>query len=87
MAFLYLMEVKENIDSIMVDDLEKSYFLMLLKSIVINIQALINLGFIKNDITIQLNRELICLSVYNLIKKLEFNKINNEQGKQLINRL
>lgn len=46
-GFLYLMEVKENIDSFLVNDLENSYFKEYLKTMLIHIDALKELGLLK----------------------------------------
>ena len=82
-AFLYLMEVYENIDTITIEQLRSSYFKNNLKTIIMNIESLIELDLIKTSIYIDLNDEPSLENVYNIIKNIEF-KSSNKNIKKLI---
>ena len=86
-GFLYLMEVKENIDSFLVSDLENSYFKEYLKTMLIHIDALKELGIIKSNILIDLNNDLNVASVLEIIKNIEFNVYEKEKVNELVKRL
>lgn len=78
-AMLYILEIMENIDNITVEDLNNSYFEDYLKSIIININALINLNIITTDLQINLSQNLTCENVLNIIKGIKFNIKNKEE--------
>ena len=86
-GFLYLMEVKENIDSFLVNDLENSYFKEYLKTMLIHIDALKELGIIKGNILIDLNNDLNVASVLEIIKNIEFNVYEKEKVNELVKKL
>lgn len=82
LAFLYLLEVYENKDLISDYDFSDSYFASNLKTIVIIVKSLINLGVIENNISIEINDEISLENVLDIISKIKFNKTKED-----INRL
>ena len=83
-SFIYLLEVKENIDKIDIERLKISYFADNIKSIVLSINALCELGFIKKDLIIDLNTDLSVDSVLEIIKRIEFNEFNKGKVKEML---
>lgn len=86
-AFLYLMELIENIDSIDEYDLENSYFVDSLKTILVHIEVLRELGIIESNVLIDLNQELSVSSILEIIKTIEFNKFSKEESLELVKKL
>lgn len=86
-AFLYLMELIENIDNLNVFDLENSYFIDSLKTILMHIEVLRKLEIIKGNVLIDLSQELSLSSILEIIKTIEFNKFSKEDSLKLIKSL
>lgn len=87
MAFLYLMEIKENIDSIDVKDLENSYFVDSIKAVLVHIDVMRQLGLIKSNVLVELNDDLSVSNVLEIIRTLEFNKVSKEDSLELVKKL
>ena len=87
MAFLYLMEIKENIDCIDVKDLENSYFVDSIKAVLVHIDVMRQLGLIKSNVLVELNEDLSISNVLEIIKTLEFNKVSKEESFELVKKL
>jgi len=83
-SFIYLLEVKENIDNIDVNKLKGSYFSSNIKSVVLALNALYELDFIKKDLIIDLNNDLSVENVLKIIKRIEFNKFTDEKVKDIL---
>ena len=81
------MEIYENKDIITLEELEDSYFADNLKSIVICIKSLQDIGLIECNYLIELVSELSCSIVFDMIKNIEFSKIKEGQVKELIKSL
>ena len=73
-AFLYLMEVYENIPYITREELEKSYFSCCLKSIVWWINNLIEEDIIECSYVVSLREEITLDTVIDMIKNIVFKK-------------
>ena len=84
LAFLYIMEIYENKEIITIDQLENSYFADNLKSIVICIKSLQELGLINCNYLIDIVEELSCKIVFDMIKNIEFRDLQEEQVKELV---
>lgn len=87
LAFLYIMEVYENKDTITLEELENSYFKDNLKSIIICLKGLSEIGLIKLNYSFDLVEELNCGLVLDIIRNIKFNKIQEEQANKLVKRL
>ena len=87
LAFLYVMEVYENKDTITLEELENSYFKDNLKSIIICLKGLSEIGLIKLNYSFDLVEELNCGLVLDIIRNIKFNKIQEEQEKELVKRI
>lgn len=83
-SLLYLLIVKNNIDNFSEKDFNESYFKHNLKSIILNISILGDLGIINNNKTIDISIEPNISNILNIIKKIEFNSYNEEHIKKLI---
>ena len=83
-SFIYLLEVKENIDNIDINKLKNGYFSSNIKSVILSLNALSELGFIKKDLIIDLNTDLSVENILEIIKRIEFNKFSNEKVKELL---
>lgn len=83
-SFIYLLEVKENIDNIDINKLKNGYFSSNIKSVILSLNALSELGFIEKDLIIDLNTDLSVENVLEIIKRIEFNKFSNEKVKELL---
>ena len=66
-AFIYLFEAIENIDDIEIQRLENSYFKMHLKSIMMYIKSLIDLGLFSCNIYFELTNDVDLVYVLNII--------------------
>ena len=86
-AFLYLMELIENIDNIDEYDLENSYFVDSLKTILVHIEILRELGIIESNVLVDLNQELSVSSILEIIKTIEFNKFSKKESLELVKKL
>ena len=86
-AFLYLFELKENINELTIDKLKNSYVNDYLKSILININVLQELGLIKSNLIRDLNEDLSLESVLNLIREMEFVYVSKENMKEYIKKI
>ena len=78
------MEVYENKDIINIEELEDTYFADNLKSIVICIKSLQDIGLIECNYLIDLVDNLSCSVVFDMIKSVKFNKFQQEQVKELV---
>ena len=83
-SILYLLVVKHNIDTLTEEHLKNSYFKDNLKSIILNINTLHELGIFKNSVTIYSDDILTIPYVLNLIKSIEFNKFDTVNVKRLV---
>lgn len=86
-GFLYLMEIKENIDSIDVKDLENSYFVDSIKAVLVHIDVMRQLGLIKSNVLVELNEDLSVNNVLEIIRTLEFSKVSKEDSLELVKKL
>lgn len=82
-ASVYALEVKENESEVTKERLEDSYFDDLKKSIMLFINALIENGYVKNNMIVELSKEGTTEEILELIRSLEFNKLTQEQVKEL----
>lgn len=87
LAFLYFMEVYENKDSVTLEELQDSYFADNLKSIVICIKSLQEIGLIECNYLIDLVEDLSCSVVFDMIKNIEFKQVLKENVKMIIKTL
>ena len=87
LAFLYIMEVYENKDTITLEELENSYFKDNLKSIIICLKGLSEIGLINLNYSFDLVEDLNCGLVLDIIKNIKFNKLPEEQLKELVKRI
>ena len=70
-SFLYLMELYENRDSISIDELNNSYCTDIIRSILINLKSLINIGLFENNIELELNNDVNVEMLFNIINSLK----------------
>lgn len=82
-ASVYALEVKENESEATVERLQDSYFEDLKKSILLFINALVESGYVKDNIITELTDTENTEEILNLIKNLEFKKISLEDAKEL----
>lgn len=82
-AGVYALEVKENESKVTVERLQDSYFEDLKKSILLFINALVESGYVKDNIITELTDTENTEEILNLIKNLEFKKISLEDAKEL----
>lgn len=82
-ASVYALEVKENESEVTVERLQDSYFEDLKKSILLFINALVESGYVKDNIITELTDTENTEEILNLIKNLEFKKISLEDEKEL----
>lgn len=82
-ASVYALEVKENESEVTVERLQDSYFEDLKKSILLFINALVESGYVKDNIITELTNTENTEEILNLIKNLEFKKISLEDAKEL----
>ena len=83
-SLLYLFEVIENKDSIDIRILENAYFKDNIKSIILGIKSLQELGILENNINLYLDSDISIINVVNVIKELRVKKIDLEESKKLI---
>lgn len=82
-AGVYMLEVKEKEAEVTPERLEDSYFADLKKSIMLFINALIENGYVKNNMIVELSKEGSTEEILSLIRSLEFNKLSKEQAQEL----
>lgn len=82
-ASLYALEVKENESEVTVERLQDSYFEDLKKSILLFINALVESGYVKDNIITELTDTENTEEILNLIKNLEFKKMPLKDAKGL----
>ena len=82
-ASLYALEVKENESEVTVERLQDSYFEDLKKSILLFINALVESGYVKDNIITELTDTENTEEILNLIKNLEFKKMSLKDAKGL----
>lgn len=85
-TLLYLLEIKENISNININDLSNSYVSKNLKSFLITINALNSLNLIE-PISIDLFHQLTLENILSMISQIEFKTFTNEQTKELIKKI
>ena len=85
-TLLYLLEIKENISNININDLSNSYVSKNLKSFLITINALNSLNLIE-PISIDLFHQLTLENILSMILQIEFKTFTNEQTKELIKKI
>ncbi len=73
LSLIYLLELKENIDSIDINKIKKSYINSSIKSILSSISELENDGLIKSNNSFDIE-DLSLENLLNIIKNIEFNK-------------
>ena len=83
-SLLYLFEVIENKDSIDIKILENGYFKDNIKSIILGIKSLQELGILENNINLYLDSDISIINVVKVIKELRVKKIDLEESKKLI---
>jgi len=83
-CILYLFVIKSNIDNINVNKLNESYFKDNLKTILLHILALNDIKIIKNAPNVNFDDNITVESIFNMIKEIEFNKLDKEKVKNLI---
>lgn len=86
LSFAFLLEVKENINSITKEDLSNSYFSQNIKSIITVIKSLVYEGIISVNVPIDFVNNLSISNILNIIKNIQFNKFDNEKANELIKR-
>jgi len=83
-CILYLFVIKSNINNINVNKLNESYFKDNLKTILLHILALNDIKIIKNAPNVNFDDNITVESIFNMIKEIEFNKLDKEKVKNLI---
>lgn len=86
-SLAYVLSVKENIDNVSVEDLEKGYFKDNIKSIFLAINLLIETNIIKMNASINLINDLSVSDILDIIKNMKFNTLDIENTKKLIKTL
>lgn len=81
---IYLFEVMENKDKIDIRILENSYFKDNIKSIILGIKRLQEIGILESNINLYLDKDISTINVVNIIKELKVKKIDLEESKKLI---
>lgn len=74
----------ENIDNIDIRVLENSYFKDNIKSIILGIKSLQEIGILESNINLYLDKDISIVNVVNIIKELKVKKIDLEESKKLI---
>lgn len=75
-SFLYLMELYENRDSISIDELNNSYCTDIIRSILINLIALIDIEVFENNMELELNNDVNVEMLFNIINSLKIKEKN-----------
>ena len=86
-SLIYLFEVMENIDNIDIRILENSYFKDNIKSIILGIKSLQEIGILESNINLYLDKDISTINVVNIIKELKVKKIDLEESKKLIKKI
>lgn len=81
---IYLFDVMENKDKIDIRILENSYFKDNIKSIILGIKSLQEIGILESNINLYLDKDISTINVVNIIKELKVKKIDLEESKKLI---
>ena len=74
----------ENIDNIDIRVLENSYFKDNIKSIILGIKSLQELGILENNLNLYLDSDISIINVVNVIKELKIKKMDLDETKELI---
>lgn len=74
----------ENKDKIDIRILENSYFKDNIKSIILGIKSLQEIGILESNINLYLDKDISTINVVNIIKELKVKKIDLEESKKLI---
>lgn len=74
----------ENKDKIDIRILENSYFKDNIKSIILGIKRLQEIGILESNINLYLDKDISTINVVNIIKELKVKKIDLEESKKLI---
>ena len=74
----------KNIVSIDIKILENSYFKDNIKSIILGIKRLQEIGILESNINLYLDKDISTINVVNIIKELKVKKIDLEESKKLI---
>lgn len=82
-TLLYLLEIKENISTLNINDLSNSFISKNLKSFLITINALNSLNLIE-PISIDLFHQLTIENILSMILQIQFKKFTNEETTELI---
>ncbi len=82
-SLLYLFEVMENKD-IDIRILENGYFKDNIKSIILGIKSLQELGILENNLNLYLDSDISIINVVNVIKELKIKKMDLDETKELI---
>jgi hypothetical protein len=82
-SMLYLFITKANINNINIEDLKESYFSKNLKTIILLIFELHDINIVTNPINISSNDNITIEKVIEIIKSIQFNKIENDKIKNL----
>lgn len=80
---IYLFDVMENKDKIDIRILENSYFKDNIKSIILGIKSLQEIGILESNINLYLDKDISTINVVNIIKELKVKKIDLEESKKL----
>ena len=86
-SLIYLFEVMENKDNIDIRVLENSYFKDNIKSIILGMKSLQEIGTLESNINLYLDKDISTINVVNIIKELKFKKIDLEESKKLIKKI
>lgn len=86
-SLLYLFEVIENKDIIDIRILENGYFKDNIKSIILGIKSLQEVGILENNINLYLDNDISIINVVDVIKKLKVKKIDLGESKRLIKKI
>jgi len=73
----------ENKDKIDIRILENSYFKDNIKSIILGIKSLQEIGILESNINLYLDKDISTINVVNIIKELKVKKIDLEESKKL----
>ena len=74
----------KNKDKIDIRILENSYFKDNIKSIILGIKRLQEIGILESNINLYLDKDISTINVVNIIKELKVKKIDLEESKKLI---
>ena len=86
-AFIYLLELYENKDTITLESLKNSYINDYLKWIVLSIKALKDLDIISQDILLDFNSDITLSNLLEIIKRIQFKEKVDFDIKTLIKKI